>query len=106
MLAAKKRLIPNQTSHNPSAIKDNNGNMITSPDGIKKFSLKEILLRLRHIRIHPDLNELQSLKERLCKERLNITKHKKSKHWTLFDLKRVLKSLKSGKCRDPQGYIN
>ena len=30
----------------------------------------------------------------------------KTAPWTLYDLKRVLKSLKNGKCRDPKGLVN
>ena len=68
--------------------------------------LKEMLERLRHININPTLVQLQLMKEKLCKQRIEISRHIKSEPWTGKQLEAVLKSLKKGKCRDPQGYIN
>ena len=56
--------------------------------------------------MHPNLQETQYLKEKLCEKRIELTKHRKSEHWTLNQLVGVLKSLKRGKCRDPQGLLN
>ena len=103
---AKLNLIPKDKSNNPVALKDNKGNMITNPEGIKKLCVDEITERLRHRPIHPNLIELQLLKEKLCKKRIEIAKHIKTKPWLLKDLDRVLQKLKNGKCRDPQGFIN
>ena len=80
--------------------------MITNPEGIKKLCVDEITERLRHRPIHPNLIELQLLKEKLSKKRIEIAKHIKTKPWSLKDLDRVLQKLKNGKCRDPQGFIN
>ena len=55
--------------------------------------------------MHPDLIQLQILKEQLCKKRLKLAMHRKSNHWTMGQLNKVLGSLKSGRCRDPQGYV-
>ena len=62
--------------------------------------------RLRHREMHPNLIQLQCMKEILCKKRIEVAKHMKSEAWTLNNLEIVLKSLKKGKCRDPQGFIN
>ena len=80
--------------------------MITNPEGIKSLCLEEMVERLRHRPIHPDLVQLQYLKEKLCLKRINLVKHIKTKPWTEEELDSVLKSLKKGKCRDPQGLIN
>ena len=90
----------------PIALLDKSGNMITNSEGIKKLCLEEILERVRHRQIHPDLKDLQALKELLCQKRLDLVKHVKSKPWNLQDLDKVLQQLKKKKCRDPQGYIN
>ena len=68
--------------------------------------LEEILERVRHRKIHPNLKEFQSLKEVLCQKRLDLAKQIKSKPWNLKDLEKVLQQLKKKKCRDPQGYLN
>ena len=106
MWSLKNSLLPKHTSRNLMAIKDSKGNLVTSPSGIKHFCLTEIMTRLRNRRIHPDLIQLQFLKETLCRKRLKLASHRKSKHWNIKELEKVLVSLKSGRCRDPQGYVN
>ena len=83
MWPLKNSLIPKHTSRSSTAIKDIDGNLITSPSAIKQFCLEEILIRLRKRKIHPDLIQLQVLKEKLCKKRLQLAMHRKSKHWTM-----------------------
>ena len=75
-------LLPTHKQCNPMAIINESGQIITSPEGIKKLCLEEILQRVRHRKIHPELKELQQLKEILCEKRLNLVKHIKSDIWT------------------------
>ena len=103
---AKQNLIPKHKETKPVALKDNKGNMITSPEGIKTLCLDEMIERLRHRPIHPELVQLQFMKEKLCHQRINIAKHIKTKPWTEEELESVLRKLKRGRCRDPQGLIN
>ena len=103
---AKSSIIPSEKSNVPVALKDKMGNMITNSEGIKKLCLEEILERLRHREIRPDLAELKLLKEELCKKRLEVVKHVKTKPWTIEELDKVLNSLQKKKCRDPQGFLN
>ena len=88
--AAKNSLIPKHKPRNSIAVRDSKGNLITSPEGIKKFCLDEVLTRLRHRKMHPDLLELQKLKELLCKKRLELARHKKSKHFTMKEMEKAL----------------
>ena len=74
--------------------------------GIKTLCLEEILERVWHRKIHPELQEMEHMKEILCERRLNIVKHIKSEPWSMRQLYKVLISLKKKKCCDPQGYIN
>ena len=83
---ARNTVIPNDRQHKPVALKDKQGNLITNPEGIKKLCLEEILERVRHRKIHPDLKELKQLKEELCNKRLNLTKHIKSAPWDMHHL--------------------
>ena len=61
---------------------------------------------LRHRIINPELIHLQQLKEQLCKKRIELARHMKTAPWTLYDLERVFKSQKNGKCRDRKGLVN
>ena len=103
---AKNNSIPNDKGGNPVALKDKKGNWISSPEAIKKLCLEELVERLRHRKINPDLVHLQHMKEPFCKKRIELVKHVKSARWTIHDLKKVLKTLKNGKCRDPSGLVN
>ena len=97
---------PKHKPRNSIAVRDSKGNLITSPEGITKFCLDEVLTRLHHRKMHPDLLELQKLKELLCKKRLELARHKKSKHFTMKEMEKALSTLKPGRCRDAQGYTN
>ena len=103
---AKNNLIPNNTVHSPAALRDKYGNFVTNPEGIKSLCHEEIVERLRHRKIHSNLQDLQTLKEELSHKRIKFVKRIKSAPWTREQLENVLKSLKNGKCRDPQGLIN
>ena len=103
---AKNNLIPKDKHHNPVALYDKKGNLVTNPEGIKQLCLEEMIERLRHREINPKLIQLQRLKENLCKKRLELARHKKSEPWSHKHLDNVLSSLKNGKCRDPEGFIN
>ena len=103
---AKSNLIPNDKVSNPVALKDKQGNLITNPAGIKKLCLEEMKERLRHRIMNPELVYLQQLKEKLCDKRIELAKHTESEPWTLNQLEKVLKSLKNGKSRDPEGLCN
>ena len=53
----------------------------------------------------PGFEDLLKQQEELFKLRLEKAKTKKTPPWKLNDLEAVLKGLKSGKCRDPEGMI-
>ena len=61
--------------------------------------------RLRHRPIKSKFENIKKLKEELCTRRLEIAKSRKSQPWKMKQLKKVLKSLKTGKSRDPHGLI-
>ena len=67
--------------------------MINNPEGIKTICLDKMIERP----IHPELVQLQFMKEKLCHQRINIAKHIKTKPWTEEDLESVLKRLKRGR---------
>ena len=95
---ARNMVISNDKESRPIALYDKSGNLITNSEGIKNLCLEEILERVRHRKIHPNLEELQKLKEILCQKRLDLAKHIKSKPWSLEDLEKVLQQLKKKKC--------
>ena len=79
---AKNKIIPKDKSSIPISLKDKKGNFISSPEGIKELCLNEMIHRLRHRKIHPNLKQLQLWKETLCQRRLSIARTRKSPDWT------------------------
>ena len=79
--------------------------LITNPEELKELYLNTFKYRLRHRPPQPDYQELVELQEELFKLRLKNSKTQKSPEWTMKDLDEVLKDLKEGKCRDPEGLI-
>ena len=105
MWKLKNALCPKQ-SDPPMAKRDKNGTLITSPQLLKNLFLETYKDRLRPREIKSELEDLFCLKSELWDLRLKELEAVKSKLWTIEDLDRVLKSLKTNKTRDPQGLIN
>ena len=104
--SAKNRIMPKDKSCIPIALNDKEGNIISSPEGIKELCLNEMLHRLRHRKIHPKMIHLKFLKELLWKKRLRRARNRKTHGWKACDLKKVLNGMKNNRCRDPQGLVN
>ena len=101
----KKRLAPKNTIDPPAAKKDKFGNLVTDKDGLEALYLETYIDRLKPNKIADGLEELKDLKEYLFKLRLKYASQVISEEWSIDDLEKVLKSLKSGKARDPHGHI-
>ena len=106
MWKLRKRLHPSKNLDPPMAKMDKKGNLITSPNLIKKLYVDTYVDRLRHREIKPELVDLYHMKNDLWKRRQEILRLKKSPDWTIDDLNKVLKALKNNKSRDPHGFIN
>ena len=90
----------------PTAKLDTNGTLITSPNLLKNLYMDTYKSRLRNREIKPELRDLFCLKNELWESRLMELRTSPSKLWTIEELDRVLKNLKSNKTRDPHGLIN
>ena len=79
--------------------------LITNSEELKELYLNTFKYRLRHTPAQPGWEEFVVLQEELFKLRLEMAKKNKSPQWTMNDLDEALKSLKEGKCRDPEGLV-
>ena len=61
--------------------------------------------RLRHRPAQPGFEKLLNDQKELFDLRLEVAKAEKTKPWVIDDLENAIKSLKSRKCRDPEGII-
>ena len=102
----KAKVFPKSKASIPAAKKDQNNRLVTDPDGLKKLYLETFTHRLRTRPPKESVKETFELQQTLMEKRLAITADKKSPEWTEIEVKDVLKSLKTGKSRDPLGLIN
>ena len=72
---------------------DPRGNIITSGKNLQKHTLNHFKNVLSNRPMKQHLNTLQTNKESLCKERIELAKRNKSEQWTKEDLSVVLKYL-------------
>ena len=101
----KKKLFPNSRDP-PTAMLDPEGNLVTCEKKVEELELNEYKRRLQNRPMKDSLAELKNEKEELCKLRLNLAKQNKTPDWTIDQLEKVLKGLKSNKSRDPIGLAN
>ena len=106
MWNAKRKVFPKNKESLPYAKKTCDGKVITSQSQIKSLYLETFVHRLRHRPIKEDFGYLKSLKEDLCRKRLNYAQKQKTEPWTPAQLLKILSSLKNDKSRDPHGLVN
>ena len=101
----KKKLSPTCRDP-PTAMLDNEGNLLTSTKQINDMAVEVFSERLKNRQIKDQLTELKKNKEKLCQLRLDMARRNVTPDWTMTELEKVLKSMKNNKSRDPFGYIN
>ena len=101
----KKKLYP-QVMDPPMAKFNENGVLVTAPNLLKDLYLRTYKHRLRQRMIETRYLDIFFLKNELWESRMIELICTKSEPWSLQDLKKVLKSLKNNKTRDPNGMIN
>ena len=92
----KKKLCPSQ-SDPPTAKTDSCGNLITSPESLKKLYLEIYKLRLAHRDMIPELTDIYDLKMKLWASLMQELRKLKSPPWTLAVLNNTLACLKNNK---------
>ena len=101
-----RKIFPKNIKQKPMALKDKTGNLITGYEAIKKYSLESMVKRLRKRPIHPNMKKLEKLKTKLTKKRLRLARLRKSPKWSLKIMEKAIQSMKTNKCRDPEGLIS
>ena len=101
-----KRKYPKCLPAIPVGKKDKSGNIITNHEGLKKLYLETYVHRLRNRPIKEEYSEIKQLKDELLELRMELASSNKSLPWTIDNLEFILKHLKLGKARDPNGWAN
>ena len=99
----KKHMFPKHRDP-PTAMVDDDGNLLTSSEEINELAVKKLAIeRLRNRPMKESLEEMKKLKELLCEKNLETARNNKTPDWTVDEVKNVLKSLKNNVSRDPLG---
>ena len=101
----KKKLCP-KPSESPSVMQGSDGRLITTDEEILKEAVQHYQNVFKEREMEEDLNHIKTAREILCEERLNIAGNNKTPPWTIKDVTSVLKSLKTGKSKDPYNMPN
>ena len=101
----KKRLCPDIRDP-PSAMLDENENLLTTNKAIQERAVKVFSTRLEANPIKEHLKEFEAETNRLCEERLKECKLIKTDPWDENDLKEAIKQLDKEKSCDPEGFAN
>ena len=101
-----KNKLNNKHGDPPSALIDEEGNVLTSHDEIKNENSKHYENVLKNKPIKEHLKGYQKDRERLALLRLKQTGSNKTPNWTLKNLEDVLVGLKKNKSRDSHGLSN
>ena len=75
----------------PTAMVDDDGNLISSAKVLEDLALKTYSRRLENRKIKAGLENFQKDKELLCKLRLCLISQNKTQDWTKEQLEKVLK---------------
>ena len=101
----KKKLSP-KPNEPPTAMETPDGKLLTDDDDILEEAVKHYKAVFKKRDMIEGLESFEEQQEKLCQERLEQASQQKSLPWTEDDVKSVLKSLKTGKSKDPYEMPN
>ena len=105
MWKVKSKLFPRKCDP-PMGKKDEDGNLITSSEALKKLYLRTYVKRLKHRSMKSEYEEIFELKNLLWSERFKVLRKNISTPWKYQDICKAAKTLKTNQTRDPNGMIN
>ena len=81
----------------PAAMFDNDGNLLTTIEAIENRAIKVYTERMKPNEMKGHLKALEVTENKLCEERLKLSKLNKTDPWTLEDLNLAINDLDNNK---------
>ena len=100
-----RKAYPKKQRPVPTGVKNFHGKVVTNPNEKKQVTLKHFTHRMRKRPTHEDVKEIANIEESTFKMRIEFASENKSSEFTMNELEIALKSLKTGKSKDFNGYI-
>ena len=101
-----KKIWPKQGTSLPTAKRNHNGKIVSSPSDLKKLLAKEYKERLRTRPLRPDIKDIKERRNQIFELKMKLASKNKTKPWVMDQLESVLSNLKNNKSRDHEGFIN
>ena len=101
----KRKYFPKNNPTLPAGKRNLKQQLITNPEELKELYLETFKFRLRHRPAQPEFENILNYQKELFALRLELAKEAKTEPWVMSDLENAIKTLKTGKCRDPEGII-
>ena len=101
-----KRAYPNKNKPLPTGVKNIKGKVITNPEEKKFIALNHFKQRMISRPVVEEVKDIVQLGNELFDKRLDEAKTIESETFDMNELDKILKSLKTGKRKDPNNYIN
>ena len=101
----KKKLCP-RTIDPPSVMLDSYENLLTTDKAIEDRALEVYLEILSNNQMKPHLTEAEHNVNKVCEQRLKITKLNRTEPWCMADLDNAIKDIGRDKSRDALGMAN
>ena len=100
-----RKAYPKNVKPLPTGVENTKGKVITNSTEKEAVILEHFEHRMRKREIKDEVKDINALNNELFKMRLKETKKVKSPPFEMIELNNVLKTLKSGKSKDPNNYI-
>ena len=100
-----RKAYPKKSKPIPTGVKNINKKVITNPEEKKEITIKHFEHRMRTRPRHHEAKEIGQIQEETLKLCIEDSKRNKSLPFSMIELEKVLKHLKSGKSKDFEGYI-
>ena len=103
MWKLKQKIWPKRQESLPTGKFNNQGQIVTDTKELKNLYVTEFKERLGKRPCLPDFLDIQNLKNSIFELKMEQVKANRTKDWTIQELDDVLKSIQSGKSKDPEG---
>ena len=100
-----RKAFPTKSKPLPTGVKNLEGKLITKSKEKRKVTIEHFEHRMRKRAIKEEIKEVDELDTKLFEKRLKTAMTNKSPAFEMKELDKVLKSLKSGKSKDPDNFI-
>ena len=101
-----RKVFPKNSKLLPTGVMNIKGKVITNPKEKKTVTLEHFKHRMRKRSVKEEVKEIEVLNNKLFAKRLSNAKENISPPFEMKELDFVLKTLKSGKSKDPENYVS